>query len=59
MDRLTPDFLTHSSVLKIPFRVFSSKYPVGRKITDEEFANVNLKRNNFHGEWNYTILPSR
>ncbi|MGH9664931.1 MAG: ISAzo13-like element transposase-related protein, partial [Bryobacteraceae bacterium] len=34
------------------------KYPVGRKITDEEFAHVNLKRDAFHGEWNYTIHPN-
>jgi hypothetical protein len=26
-------------------------------VTDEEFAGVNLRRANFHGEWNYTISP--
>ena len=30
---------------------------VGRKITDQEFAHVNLKPDKFHGEWNYTIHP--
>lgn len=36
----------------------ASKYPVGRKITDEEFAHVNLTPDNFHGESNYTIHPN-
>jgi hypothetical protein len=25
---------------------------VGRKITDDEFVQVNLKPDKFHGEWN-------
>ncbi|MBI4727772.1 hypothetical protein HY768_11235, partial [candidate division TA06 bacterium] len=33
-------------------------YPVGRKISNEEIARVNLKPERFHGEWNYTIYPS-
>lgn len=32
-------------------------YPVGRKVTDEEFSQINLSRHSFHGEWNYTINP--
>ena len=31
---------------------------VGRRITDEEFAHVNLTPAKFHGEWNYAILPN-
>lgn len=30
-------------------------YPKGVKVTDEELAEVDLKRHDFHGEWNYTI----
>ncbi|MGL4554606.1 MAG: ISAzo13 family transposase [Gemmataceae bacterium] len=33
-------------------------YPTGVKVTDEELAAVNLHRESFHGEWNYTIKPS-
>lgn len=33
-------------------------YLKGRKITDDEMQNVRLKRNKFHGDWNYEILPS-
>jgi len=32
-------------------------YPTGRKVTDEEFSQINLSRNEFHGDWNYTISP--
>ena len=32
-------------------------YPAGRKVTDEELATVNIQRDEFHGEWNYTISP--
>jgi transposase len=32
-------------------------YPAGIKVTDEELATIQLERNAFHGEWNYTISP--
>jgi hypothetical protein len=48
---------TTAKGLKVTCRLDHRKYPVGRKITDEEFALVNLKPEKFHGEWNYTILP--
>jgi hypothetical protein len=32
-------------------------YPAGRKVTDDEMATIQLKRDEFHGEWNYTISP--
>jgi hypothetical protein len=49
---------TTAKGLKVTCRLDHRKYPVGRKITDEEFAYVNLKRERFHGEWNYTIHPT-
>lgn len=36
----------------------SKPYPKGIKVTDEEFAAIRIVRDEFHGEWNYTILPS-
>ena len=33
-------------------------YDKGRKITDPQMAGLNLKRDPFHGEWNYTLYPS-
>jgi len=35
----------------------SHVYPTGIKVSDEELAALNLSRNSFHGEWNYTIKP--
>ena len=32
-------------------------YPKGVRVTDDELAGVNLHRDDFHGEWNYTISP--
>ena len=32
-------------------------YPAGIKVTDEEMATIQLERDAFHGEWNYTISP--
>jgi len=43
--------------LRVTCRLDRRKYPTGRKVTDEEMKRVNLKRNNFHGDWNYTIRP--
>jgi len=32
-------------------------YDIGLKVTDEQLAAVHLKRDTFHGEWNYIISP--
>ena len=50
---------TTAKGLSVTCRLDRRKYPVGRKITDEEFAHVNMRPDKFHGEWNYTILPSK
>jgi len=34
-------------------------YPTGIKVSDEELALVNLSREDFHGDWNYSIAPGR
>lgn len=33
------------------------EYAKGRKITDAEMQTVKIKRNRFHGDWNYAIIP--
>jgi hypothetical protein len=50
---------TTAKGLKVTCRLDHRKYPVGRKVTDEEYAQVNLKSEKFHGDWNYTISPWR
>ncbi len=41
--------------LKVTCRLDRRRYPVGRKVSAEEFARIKLTPNTFHGEWNYTI----
>ena len=35
----------------------SNSYPTGIKVSDEDLATLNIKREPFHGDWNYTIHP--
>ena len=32
-------------------------YPKAIKVSDAEMAAINIACDDFHGEWNYTILP--
>jgi hypothetical protein len=34
-------------------------YPTSIKVSDEELAMVNLQPDEFHGDWNYCITPTR
>lgn len=42
--------------LKVRCRLDENEYPKGIKISDEEMATINIKRDEFHGEWNYMIM---
>src|SRR3989454_10578050 len=41
--------------LTIQAALDENMYPTGIKVSDEELAAVRLKRDKFHGDWNYTI----
>jgi hypothetical protein len=43
--------------LEVHCCVDENDYPKGRKISDAEMANIKIKRNAFHGDWNYEIKP--
>jgi hypothetical protein len=45
--------------LEIQAELDTHSYPTGIKVTDEELAAVRITRDEFHGEWNYTISPRR
>ncbi len=49
---------TTSKGLTIAAKLDTNIYPKGIKVTDEEIAGLNIVRDEFHGEWNYAILPS-
>jgi hypothetical protein len=44
--------------LKIEAELDTNAYPKGIHVTDEELEKIKIERADFHGEWNYTILPS-
>ena len=50
---------TTTTGLKVSCRLDRRRYPTGRKVSDEEWAKINLHRDDFHGDWNYTIRPRR
>ncbi len=39
--------------------VDKNTYPTGIKISDKEFKSLNIMRDEFHGDWNYTIKPQK
>ena len=43
--------------LEIHSELDENAYQTAIKVTDAELAAVRLKKDRFHGEWNYTILP--
>ena len=45
--------------LRVRAELDTGKYPTGREVSEEEMATVNLTRDAFHGDWNYTIRPKK
>ena len=43
--------------LKVECQLDTNLYPKAIKVSDKEMANINIQRDSFHGEWNYTISP--
>jgi len=37
----------------------TNQYEIGIKVSDEELARVRLAPDTFHGEWNYSIAPTK
>ncbi len=48
---------TNKSGLYVDADIDNSEYPTGKKISDEMMTQLNLIKNDFHGEWNYRIEP--
>jgi hypothetical protein len=43
--------------LRIQAELDRGRYPTGVEVPDDQLAAINLKRDDFHGEWNYVISP--
>jgi hypothetical protein len=48
---------TTETGLAIRSELDEGSYPTGRKVSDEQMEGLSIRREKFHGEWNYTILP--
>jgi transposase len=48
---------TTTKGLKVHAEVDDGSYPAGTKIDDQQLAGIRLKRDRFHGDWNYEIHP--
>ena len=43
--------------LKVHAVLDSNKYPTGTVVSEEELKDINIKRADFRGDWNYVISP--
>ena len=48
---------TTTTGLTVACRLDANAYEKGIKVSDEEMATLNLKGDDFHPDWNYTISP--
>lgn len=49
---------TTAKGLRVTCRLDRRKYPTGRKVSDADMKLINLRRDRFHGDWNYLISPN-
>jgi hypothetical protein len=49
---------TTQTGLQVMCQLAQNTYPAGLKVSKKAMEEINLRRDTFHGEWNYTILPS-
>jgi hypothetical protein len=50
---------TTQTGLKVCCKIDGNLYPKGVEVSDEELQAINITRDKFHGEWNYTIAPNQ
>ena len=48
---------TTATGLKIHAELNTESYQAGIKVSDQELAQIKLRRDKFHGDWNYEIQP--
>jgi transposase len=49
---------TTATGLTVHSELDTKRYPSGIAVSDEQFAGIRLRRDKFHGDWNYEIQPS-
>jgi len=48
---------TTTTGLTIHAELDKQSYPAGIRVSDQELAQVQIRRDKFHGDWNYEIRP--
>jgi Rhodopirellula transposase DDE domain len=48
---------TSKTGLAVKSDLDSNIYPAGIKVSDRQMAELRLRRDAFHGDWNYSLLP--
>ena len=50
---------TTEAGLKIQAAIELNEYPTGIKVSDQTMKTLTMEKNDFYGEWNYTVSPSK
>ena len=48
---------TITTGLKVKSELDTNQYPAGRVVSDDELSAIHIRRDAFHGDWNYSLLP--
>ena len=48
---------TNRGGLVVRARLDCRRYPIGKKVSAKELPELNIEREDFHGDWNYVIRP--
>ncbi len=48
---------TTATGLRVHSELDTASYPSGIKVSDKDVSGINLRRDKFHGDWNYEIQP--
>ena len=48
---------TTTTRLKVKSELDTNQYPAGRIVSDDELSAIHIRRDTFHGDWNYSLLP--
>ena len=48
---------TTTKGLKVRAQLDTSEYPTGVAVSDDDLKEVQVKRDEFHPEWNYRVRP--
>jgi transposase len=48
---------TTETGLRVKSELDTNQYPAGRSVSDHELSTIHIRRDVFHGDWNYALLP--